>query len=106
MIVAMLITALLGLDDGVAAALVLGAPAVGAIVMGWALVAGSVHYATDALAGFCVAVAVIPAVVWRTDLLADRAATHRGGCMRPGSRCSASCSTRSVPWRGSGTTTS
>jgi membrane-associated phospholipid phosphatase len=64
MVTAMLIAALLGLDGGVAAGLVLSAAAVGALVMGWALVAGDVHYATDAFAGFCVAVAVVPAAAW------------------------------------------
>jgi membrane-associated phospholipid phosphatase len=77
MVTAMLIAALLGLDGGVAAALVLGAAAAAALVMGWALVAGSVHYATDTLAGFCVAVAVVPAVAYCTDLVGDRVSMDR-----------------------------
>ena len=77
MVTALLITSLLGLDAGAAAALVLGAAATSALVMGWALVAGSVHYATDTLAGLCVAVAVVPAAAWCTDLVADRVSTDR-----------------------------
>jgi undecaprenyl-diphosphatase len=40
--------------------------------MGWALVASSVHYATDTLGGFCIAVAVVPLTAWCTDLVGDR----------------------------------
>jgi membrane-associated phospholipid phosphatase len=72
MVTAMLIAALLRLDGGRAAVLVLGAAAVGALVMGWALVAGDVHYATDILGGLCVALAAVPAVAWSTDVVGDR----------------------------------
>jgi undecaprenyl-diphosphatase len=77
MVTALLATALLKLEAGAGAALVLGAAAAGALVMGWALVAGSVHYVTDTLAGLCVAVAVVPAAAWCTDLLADRVSKGR-----------------------------
>jgi undecaprenyl-diphosphatase len=71
MVTALLVSAVLGLEAGAAAALVLGAAAASALAMGWALVAGDVHYATDALGGFCVAVAVVPAVAWCIDLVGD-----------------------------------
>jgi membrane-associated phospholipid phosphatase len=77
MVTAMLVTALLGLEAGAAAACVLGAAVASALVMGWALVAASVHYATDALAGFCIAVAVVSLAAWITDLIADRIAAYR-----------------------------
>ena len=77
MVTALVITSLLGLDAGAAAAVVLGAAATSALVMGWALVAGSVHYATDTLAGLCVAVAVVPAAAWCTDLVGDRVSRDR-----------------------------
>jgi undecaprenyl-diphosphatase len=72
MVTALLIAALLRLDGGIAAALVLGAAVVGVLVMGWALVAGDVHYATDTLGGLCVAVAAVPAAAWYTDVVGDR----------------------------------
>jgi undecaprenyl-diphosphatase len=84
MVVALLAAALLDLEGGAAAALVLSAAAAAALVMGWALVAGSVHYATDALAGLCLALAVLPAVARCTDLVADRlSADRRIRTMRP-----------------------
>ena len=72
MVIALLATALLDVGAGIAAAIVLGAAATGALVMGWALVASSVHYATDTLGGFCIAVAVVPLTAWCTDLVGDR----------------------------------
>jgi undecaprenyl-diphosphatase len=72
MVTALLVTALLKIEAGAAAAVVLGAAAAGALVMGWALVGGGVHYATDTLAGFCVAIAVVPVLAWCTDLAGDR----------------------------------
>jgi hypothetical protein len=66
-----MVVALLGslhLGAGVAVAKVLGTAS--GLVMCWVLVAASVHYATDTLAGFCVA--VIPAVAWCIDLIGDR----------------------------------
>jgi membrane-associated phospholipid phosphatase len=77
MVTALLAIALLDLEAGGAAALVLGAAAAGALVMGWALVAGSVHYATDVLAGFCVAVAVVPAIALCIDLVGDSISAGR-----------------------------
>jgi membrane-associated phospholipid phosphatase len=82
MVTAMLIAAMLGIDGGVAAALVLGAAATAALVMGWALVAGNVHYATDTLAGFCVAVAIVPTAAWCTDLVGNRVLANRHSGVR------------------------
>jgi membrane-associated phospholipid phosphatase len=78
MVAALLVAALLDLEPRAGAALVLGAAAVAALVMGWALVAGSVHYATDTLGGLGVAVAVVPAVAWCTDLVGDKMSADRG----------------------------
>jgi undecaprenyl-diphosphatase len=72
MVIALLATTLLDVEAGIAAAIVLGTAATSALVMGWALVASSVHYATDTLGGFCIAVAVVPLTAWCTDLVGDR----------------------------------
>ena len=77
MVTALLAAVLLSVEARAAAALVLGAATVSALVMGWALVAGNVHYATDTLAGFCVAIAVVPAAAWCTDLVGDRVSAAR-----------------------------
>jgi undecaprenyl-diphosphatase len=63
---------LLDLQGGAGAIMVLGAATVSALVMGWALVADGVHYATDTFAGFCIAVAIVPLAAWCTDLIGDR----------------------------------
>jgi hypothetical protein len=78
-VAALLAIDLLDLQAGVAAAMVLGAATASALVMGWALVADSVHYATDTFAGFCIAVAIVPLAAWCTDLIGDRIA----GVYRP-----------------------
>jgi undecaprenyl-diphosphatase len=40
-------------------------------VLGWAEVALGAHYPTDALGGWCTALAVIPATAWLVDRTAD-----------------------------------
>ncbi len=45
-------------------------------LMGVALVAGDVHYATDTVAGFCTAVAVVGTVALVVDRIADRVGTR------------------------------
>lgn len=45
---------------------------VAAGMMAWAQVLLNAHYPTDTLGGFCAAVAVVPAVAWGIDRLADR----------------------------------
>ena len=77
MVVALLVVDMVDLDGAVAAALVLGSGAVGALVMGWALVANGVHYPTDTLAGLCVAIAVIPVSAWCMDLLGGKPSANR-----------------------------
>jgi membrane-associated phospholipid phosphatase len=77
MVTGLLAAAVLNLEARAAAALVLGAAAVTALAMGWALVAGNVHYATDTLAGFCVAIAVVPAAAWCTDLVGSKISAAR-----------------------------
>ncbi|HKN52765.1 MAG TPA: phosphatase PAP2 family protein [Amycolatopsis sp.] len=53
-------------------AVVLASALVAALAMGWAEVALGAHYPTDAVGGFCAALAVIPAVAWLVDRVADR----------------------------------
>ncbi|MFD5082780.1 phosphatase PAP2 family protein [Kitasatospora sp. NPDC058406] len=54
-----------------AAALVAGA------AMGWAQVALGAHYPTDALGGWCTALAVVPATAWAVDRVAEVARRKR-----------------------------
>ncbi|MEV3855838.1 phosphatase PAP2 family protein [Streptomyces sp. NPDC050095] len=51
--------------------LVLGAALAAGAVMGWAEVALSAHYPTDAVGGWCTALAVVPATAWLVDRVAD-----------------------------------
>jgi undecaprenyl-diphosphatase len=43
-----------------------------AALMAWAQVLLNAHYPTDTLGGFCTALAVVPAVAWTIDRVADR----------------------------------
>jgi undecaprenyl-diphosphatase len=43
-----------------------------AVLMAWAQVLLNAHYPTDTVGGFCAAVAVVPAVAWTIDRIADR----------------------------------
>jgi undecaprenyl-diphosphatase len=52
--------------------LVLAAGLVAGAIMGWAEVGLGAHYPTDALGGWCTALAVIPATAWLVDRTADR----------------------------------
>jgi membrane-associated phospholipid phosphatase len=52
--------------------LVLGPALVAGLAMGWAEVALGAHYPTDALGGFCAALAAVPATGWLVDRVADR----------------------------------
>ncbi|NKQ26368.1 phosphatase PAP2 family protein [Streptomyces galbus] len=58
-------------------ALVLGASLVAGAAMGWAQVALGAHYPTDALGGWCTALAVTPPAARVVDLLADRLTGRR-----------------------------
>lgn len=74
LVLALLAAGRLGLGRAAGTLLVLSAaPAAGA-AMGWAQVALGAHYATDALGGWCTALAVVPATAWLTDRVAGRAA--------------------------------
>ncbi|WP_372348007.1 phosphatase PAP2 family protein [Streptomyces sp. KL116D] len=78
LVVALLVSGRLGLGRAAGTLLVLGAGLVAGAVMGWAQVSLSAHYPTDALGGWCTALAVVPATGWLVDRAAD--ATRR----RPG----------------------
>ena len=72
LIVALLLTDRLELGRGAAVALALGLAVVAGVAMGWAEVALGAHYPTDALGGFCAALAAVPATAWLLDRVADR----------------------------------
>jgi membrane-associated phospholipid phosphatase len=46
-----------------------------AAAMAWAQVLLNAHYPTDTIGGFCAALAVVPAVAWTIDRIADRRST-------------------------------
>jgi len=50
-------------------------PPLAAVTMAWAQVLLNAHYPTDTIGGFCTALAVVPAVAWTIDRIADRQAT-------------------------------
>ncbi|MGW2634348.1 phosphatase PAP2 family protein [Streptomyces chattanoogensis] len=70
--VALLATGRLGLGRTAGTLLVLAAALVAGAAMGGAQVALRAHYPTDALGGWCTALAVIPATAWLVDQTADR----------------------------------
>ena len=72
LVVALLLTERLGLGRAAGLALALGLALVAGLVMGWAEVALGAHYPTDALGGFCAALAAVPATAWVLDRVADR----------------------------------
>lgn len=72
--VALLVTGLLGLGRTAGTLVVLGAAAVAGAAMGWAQVTLNAHYPTDALGGWCTALAVVPTAAWLVDRTADRLA--------------------------------
>ncbi|MEU6591330.1 phosphatase PAP2 family protein [Streptomyces sp. NPDC046881] len=69
---ALLATHRLGLGGAAGTLLVLCAALVAGAAMGWAQVALGAHYPTDALGGWCTALAVIPVTAWLVDRTADR----------------------------------
>ncbi|MFD4505454.1 phosphatase PAP2 family protein [Streptomyces sp. NPDC058457] len=71
---ALVATGRLGLGRTAGTSLVLAAALVAGATMGWAEVGLGAHYPTDALGGWCTALAVIPATAWLVDHLADRMA--------------------------------
>ncbi|MGV2916978.1 phosphatase PAP2 family protein [Streptomyces alfalfae] len=74
LVVALLVTGRLGLGRAAGVSLVLTAALVTGAAMGWAQVALSAHYPTDALGGLCTALAVVPVTAWLVDRTADRTA--------------------------------
>ncbi|MFF0014230.1 phosphatase PAP2 family protein [Streptomyces sp. NPDC005374] len=69
---ALLATDRLGVGATAGTSLVLAATLVAGAAMGWAEVALGAHYPTDALGGWCTALAVTPATAWLVDRIADR----------------------------------
>jgi membrane-associated phospholipid phosphatase len=69
---ALLATGRLGLGGTAGMSLVLGAALVAGATMGWAEVRLGAHYPTDALGGWCTALAVVPATAWLVDRTAGR----------------------------------
>ncbi|MEU5040031.1 phosphatase PAP2 family protein [Streptomyces griseorubiginosus] len=75
-VAALLATDRLGLGGRAGTSLVLAATLVAGAAMGWAEVALGAHYPTDALGGWCTALAVVPATAWLVDRAADRMAAR------------------------------
>ncbi|MFZ3554516.1 phosphatase PAP2 family protein [Streptomyces sp. BH055] len=69
--VALVAVGRLGLGRAAGVPLVFGAGLAAGVVMGWAEVALSAHYPTDAVGGWCLALAVVPATAWLVDRVAD-----------------------------------
>ncbi|MFH8801213.1 phosphatase PAP2 family protein [Streptomyces sp. NPDC017936] len=76
LVVALLVTGRLGLGRAAGTSLVLAAALVAGAAMGWAQVALGAHYPTDALGGWCTALAVVPATAWLVDRTAGRLAAR------------------------------
>jgi undecaprenyl-diphosphatase len=74
LVVALFATGRLGLGRAAGTSLVLVAALVAGTAMGWAQVTLGAHYPTDALGGWCTALAVVPATAWLVGRLADRTA--------------------------------
>ncbi|WP_369355678.1 phosphatase PAP2 family protein [Streptomyces sp. cg2] len=83
LVLALLATGRLGLGGTAGASLVLAAALVAGAAMGGAEVALGAHYPTDALGGWCTALAVIPAIAWLVDRAADRMADRAADAGRP-----------------------
>jgi membrane-associated phospholipid phosphatase len=71
-VIALVLTERLGLGRVAGLVLVLGLALVAGLAMGWAEVALGAHYPTDALGGFCAALAAVPATAWVLDRTAER----------------------------------
>ncbi|MFJ1730375.1 phosphatase PAP2 family protein [Streptomyces sp. NPDC088254] len=73
--VALLATGRPGLGGAAGMSLVLASALVAGATMGWAQVTLGAHYPTDALGGWCTALAVTPATAWLVDRTAGRMPT-------------------------------
>ncbi|MFE1288348.1 phosphatase PAP2 family protein [Streptomyces sp. NPDC058751] len=82
LVVALTVAGRLGLGRAAGTSVVLGAPLAAGAAMGWAQVALGAHYPTDALGGWCTALAVVPATAWLVDRAADRAADRTADRMK------------------------
>ncbi|MCD9880789.1 phosphatase PAP2 family protein [Streptomyces guryensis] len=82
LIAALLAAGRLGLGRTAGRSLVLAAALLAGAAMGWAEVALGAHYPTDALGGWCTALAVVPATAWLVDRIADRLAHRMAGAGR------------------------
>ncbi|WP_018564557.1 phosphatase PAP2 family protein [Streptomyces sp. PsTaAH-124] len=67
LVVALTVAGRLGLGRAAGVPLVLGAALAAGGVMGWAEVVLGAHYPTDALGGWCTALAVVPVAAWTVD---------------------------------------
>ncbi|WP_030687009.1 phosphatase PAP2 family protein [Streptomyces globisporus] len=67
LVVALLVVGRLRLGRVAGLLLVFGVALVAGAAMGWAQVVLGAHYPTDALGGWCTALAVVPAVAWGVD---------------------------------------
>ncbi|MFD8971260.1 phosphatase PAP2 family protein [Streptomyces sp. NPDC059593] len=86
LVVALLVTGRLGLGRAAGTSLVLAAGLVAGAAMGWAQVVLSAHYPTDAVGGWCTALAVVPVTAWLVDRVADRPAHGAADAGRPEGR--------------------
>lgn len=82
LVAALLVTGRLGLGRTAGTALLLGAALVAGGAMGWAQVVLGAHYPTDAVGGWCTALAVVPATAWLVDRTADRLGGRPAGAGR------------------------
>ncbi|MFJ1762257.1 phosphatase PAP2 family protein [Amycolatopsis sp. NPDC088138] len=72
LVIGLLVADRLHLGRAAAVTLLLVLAVVAGLAMGWAEVALGAHYPTDAIGGFCAALAVVPAAAWVVDRVAER----------------------------------
>ncbi|MGW3496867.1 phosphatase PAP2 family protein [Streptomyces sp. NPDC001020] len=77
LMVALVVVGRLSLGRTAGTLLVLASALVAGAAMGWAQVALGAHYPTDALGGWCTALAVTPATAWLVDWMADAGRQER-----------------------------
>ncbi|MFG3498267.1 phosphatase PAP2 family protein [Streptomyces sp. NPDC047928] len=77
LVVALLAVRRLGLGRTAGTSVVCGAALVAGAAMGWAQVVLGAHYPTDAIGGWCTALAVAPAAAWLVDRSADAVRPRR-----------------------------
>ncbi|WP_415953126.1 phosphatase PAP2 family protein [Streptomyces sp. KLOTTS4A1] len=77
LVLALLLAGRLGLGRTAGTLLVLAASLAAGLSMGWAQVAISAHYPTDALGGWCTALVVVPGTGWLVDRTARGAEVTR-----------------------------